>query len=77
MLEFGTGCLKITPAHDQNDKLIGEKHKLEVIDILNDDATLNSLGLHYEGKDRFVVRKEITKELEEIGALVKSRNTYA
>ena len=70
-LEFGTGCLKITPAHDQNDKLIGEKHNLEVIDILNDDATLNSLGLHYEGKDRFVVRKEITKELEEIGALVK------
>jgi valyl-tRNA synthetase len=70
-IEFGTGCLKITPAHDQNDKLIGEKHKLEVIDILNDDATLNSLGLHYEGKDRFVVRKEITKELEDIGALVK------
>ena len=70
-LEFGTGCLKITPAHDQNDKAIGEKHNLEVIDILNDDATLNALGLHYEGKDRFVVRKEITKELEEIGALVK------
>ncbi len=70
-VEFGTGCLKITPAHDQNDKLIGEKHKLEVIDILNDDATLNSLGLHYEGKDRFVVRKEITKELEELGALEK------
>jgi valyl-tRNA synthetase len=70
-IEFGTGCLKITPAHDQNDKLIGERHQLEVIDILNDDATLNSLGLHYEGKDRFVVRKEITKELEELGALVK------
>lgn len=73
-LEFGTGCLKITPAHDQNDKLIGEKHGLEVIDILNDDATLNSLGLHYEGKDRFVVRKEITKELEALGALVKVEN---
>ena len=70
-IEFGTGCLKITPAHDQNDKVIGEKHNLEVIDILNDDATLNSLGMHYEGKDRFVVRKEITKELETIGALVK------
>ncbi|MEI6865366.1 valine--tRNA ligase [Flavicella sp.] len=71
-LEFGTGCLKITPAHDQNDKLIGEKHGLEVIDILNDDGSLNSLGLHYEGKDRFVVRKEIAKELEASGALVKT-----
>ncbi|GGF71986.1 valine--tRNA ligase [Wenyingzhuangia marina] len=70
-IEFGTGCLKITPAHDQNDKVLGEKHNLEVIDILNDDATLNDNGLHYKGKDRFVVRKEITKELEEIGALVK------
>jgi valyl-tRNA synthetase len=70
-LEFGTGCLKITPAHDQNDKAIGEKHGLEVIDILNDDGTLNSLGLHYEGKDRFLVRKEIAKELEVSGALVK------
>ena len=70
-VEFGTGCLKVTPAHDQNDKVLGEKHKLEVIDIFNDDATLNSFGLHYEGKDRFVVRKEITKELESLGCLVK------
>ncbi len=70
-IEFGTGCLKVTPAHDQNDKTLGEKHKLEVIDIFNDDATLNSFGLHYEGKDRFVVRKEITKELENSGCLVK------
>ncbi|SNR60092.1 valyl-tRNA synthetase [Lutibacter agarilyticus] len=70
-IEFGTGCLKVTPAHDQNDKVLGEKHNLEVIDIFNDDASLNSFGLHYEGKDRFVVRKEITKELEEIGCLVK------
>ncbi len=54
-----------------NDKALGEKHQLEVIDIFNDDATLNSFGLHYEGKDRFVVRKEITKELESKGALVK------
>ena len=69
--EFGTGCLKITPAHDQNDKVLGEKHGLEVIDILNDDATLNENGLHYRGKDRFVVRKEIAKELEEMGVLVK------
>ena len=70
-IEFGTGCLKITPAHDQNDKVIGEKHGLPVIDVLNDDATLNAHGLHYQGKDRFVVRKEIAKELDSIGVLVK------
>ncbi|MEO2053651.1 MAG: valine--tRNA ligase [Allomuricauda sp.] len=71
-IEFGTGCLKVTPAHDENDKNLGEKHSLEVIDIFNEDATLNSFGLHYEGKDRFVVRKEIVKELEEKGFLVKT-----
>jgi valyl-tRNA synthetase len=70
-VEFGTGCLKITPAHDQNDKVIGEKHALAVVDVLNDDATLNEHGLHYQGKDRFVVRKEIAKELDELGILVK------
>ncbi|PKP14430.1 MAG: valine--tRNA ligase [Bacteroidetes bacterium HGW-Bacteroidetes-3] len=70
-IEFGTGCLKVTPAHDPNDKVLGEKHQLEVVDIFNDDASLNSFGLHYEGKDRFVVRKEITKELESIGSLAK------
>jgi len=70
-VEFGTGCLKITPAHDQNDKVIGEKHGLAVVDVLNDDATLNEHGLHYQGKDRFVVRKEISKELDELGVLVK------
>ena len=69
--EFGTGCLKITPAHDQNDKVIGERHGLPVIDVLNDDATLNEHGLHYEGKDRFVVRKEISKELDSLGVLLK------
>ena len=73
-IEFGTGCLKITPAHDINDKALGEKHNLETIDIFNADASLNSFGLHYEGKDRFVVRKEITKELEEKGFLVKKEN---
>ena len=73
-IEFGTGCLKITPAHDINDKALGEKHNLETIDIFNANATLNSFGLHYEGKDRFVVRKEITKELEEKGFLVKKEN---
>jgi len=71
-LEFGTGCLKVTPAHDENDKNLGDKHKLEVIDIFNDDASLNSFGLHYQGKDRFVVRKEIAIELEEKGILVKT-----
>jgi valyl-tRNA synthetase len=71
-LEFGTGCLKVTPAHDENDKNLGDKHNLEVIDIFNDDASLNSFGLHYQGKDRFVVRKEIAKELEEKEILVKT-----
>jgi len=70
-VEFGTGCLKVTPAHDENDKNLGDKHGLEVIDILNDDATLNSFGMHYEGKDRFVVRKEIVQELESLGVLDK------
>ena len=70
-LEFGTGCLKVTPAHDMNDKTLGDKHNLEVIDIFNEDATLNSFGLHYKGKDRFVVRKEIAKELTELCALPK------
>ena len=71
-IEFGTGCLKVTPAHDINDKALGEKYSLEVIDIFNADATLNSFGLHYEGKDRFVVRKEIAKELESKGVLIKT-----
>ena len=71
-LEFGTGCLKVTPAHDENDKNLGDKHNLEVIDIFNDDASLNSFGLHYQGKGRFVVRKEISKELKEKGILVKT-----
>ncbi len=73
-LEFGTGCLKVTPAHDQNDKMLGDKHQLEIVDIFNEDATLNAEGLHYEGKDRFVVRKEFAKELEEKGFLVKVEN---
>jgi len=71
-IEFGTGCLKVTPAHDENDKALGEKHQLEVIDIFNDDASLNAFGLHYQGKDRFVVREEIAKELAEKGILVKT-----
>lgn len=70
-MEFGTGCLKVTPAHDVNDKALGEKHNLEIIDIFNEDATLNSFGLHYAGKDRFVVRDEIAKELENLGNMAK------
>lgn len=73
-MEFGTGCLKVTPAHDVNDKELGDRHNLEIIDIFNEDATLNSFGLQYEGKDRFVVREEIAKELETLGALVKVEN---
>ena len=70
-IEFGTGCLKITPAHDMNDKEIGDRHQLNVIDILNDDATLNELGLHHKGKDRVVARKDVAQELEDMGILVK------
>lgn len=73
-MEFGTGCLKVTPAHDINDKALGERHNLEIIDILNADASLNDYGLHYKGKDRFVVRKEIEVELQELGALAKVEN---
>ena len=68
-LEFGTGCLKVTPAHDENDKLLGDKYNLAVIDIFNDDATLNSHGLHYQGLNRFEVRKAIVKELDAIGLI--------
>jgi valyl-tRNA synthetase len=73
-LEFGTGCLKVTPAHDENDKILGDKHNLDVIDIFNDDASLNSFGLHYQGQDRFAVRKALAKELETLGVLVKTEN---
>ncbi|MBQ0787282.1 MAG: valine--tRNA ligase [Oceanihabitans sp.] len=70
-VEFGTGCLKVTPAHDENDKNLGDKHQLEVIDIFHEDATLNSFGLQFEGQDRFVARKNVVKELERTGVLVK------
>ena len=71
-MEFGTGCLKVTPAHDVNDKMLGDKHQLEIIDVFNDDATLSAHGMHYAGKDRFVVREEIAIELQNIGALAKT-----
>ena len=70
-MEFGTGALKITPAHDVHDYEIGLKHNLEVIDILNDDGTLNEKAQLFVGKDRFEVRKEIIPELEKAGSLLK------
>lgn len=73
-MEFGTGCLKVTPAHDENDKMLGDKHNLEVIDIFHDDATLNSYGMQYEGMDRFQARTEIVKELKEKGTLSKTED---
>lgn len=70
---FGTGCLKVTPAHDVNDYEIGLRHKLQIIDTINDDGTLNEKCElpHYVGKDRFAVRKALVKELLEAGHLVK------
>ena len=70
-LEMGTGCLKVTPAHDENDKVLGDKHKLAFIDIFNPNATLNQQGLHYEGQDRFEVRKAVVEELKAAGSLIK------
>ena len=70
-LEFGTGCLKVTPAHDVNDYMLGEKHQLKTIDIFNDDATLNEHGGRYAGMDRFAVREQIEKDLAEAGLLEK------
>jgi valyl-tRNA synthetase len=72
--EFGTGCLKITPAHDINDYTIGQKHQLEIRDVLNDDGTLNAHGLHYEGQDRFTVREAIARELADKGFLEKTED---
>ena len=71
-MEFGTGCLKVTPAHDLNDKALGEKHHLESIDIFNPNATLNSFGMGYEGMDRFDARKKVSKDLEALNFLVKT-----
>ena len=70
-IDFGTGCLKVTPAHDFNDNVLGEKHNLEVIDIFNPDGSLNQNGLHYVGQDRFLVREKIINELKEKGLFIK------
>ncbi len=69
--EFGTGCVKITPAHDPNDFEVGQRHNLEQIKVLNDDATMNSYAGKYEGMDRYECRKSMIKDLEAMGLLVK------
>ena len=69
--EFGTGCVKITPAHDPNDFEVGKRHNLEEINILNDDATVNELGGKYAGMDRYEARKAMVEDLKELGLLVK------
>jgi valyl-tRNA synthetase len=71
---FGTGCLKITPAHDINDYELGKKFNLPTIDLFNENGTLNANGLHYEGVDRFECRKRISNELQEKGYLVKTED---
>jgi valyl-tRNA synthetase len=70
-MEFGTGFLKVTPAHDVNDYVLGEKFNLEVIDIFNNDGTLNAHGLQYEGMDRFEVKEKIESDLAQLGLLEK------
>ncbi|MDR1601210.1 MAG: valine--tRNA ligase [Tannerella sp.] len=71
-IDFGTGCLKVTPAHDVNDYMLGEKYNLETVDIFNDDGTLNAHGLQYAGMDRFEVREKIEADLENAGLLEKT-----
>ena len=73
-MEFGTGALKVTPAHDMNDNMLSQKHNLEVVDILNEDGTLNEFAQIYVGEDRFEARKKLAKELEETGHIVKTED---
>ena len=73
-MEFGTGCLKVTPSHDENDYKLGEKHKLQSIDIFDEEGKVNEKGMLYIGEDRFKVRKQISKDLDEIGQLEKVEN---
>ena len=70
-INFGTGCLKVTPAHDMNDNMLGEKHGLETIDIFNDDATISEAAGMYVGMDRFAVREQIAKDLADAGLIEK------
>ena len=73
-IEFGTGALKVTPAHDENDYMLGQKHNLQIIDIFNPDGTMSKEAQLYENIDRFEVRKLIVKDLEKSGNFVKSEN---
>ena len=70
-MEFGTGVVKITPAHDPNDFMVGQRHNLEVINIMNDDATINENGGKYAGMDRYAAREAIVKDLDALGLLVR------
>ena len=70
-INFGTGCLKVTPAHDMNDNMLGQKHNLETIDIFNDDGTISEAAGMYVGMDRFAVREQIAKDLEAAGLIEK------
>ena len=73
-MDFGTGCLKVTPSHDVNDYKLGQKHKLKSIDIFDDEGRVNKNGKLYVGEDRFEVRKKITKDLDKVGQLDKVEN---
>ena len=73
-MDFGTGALKVTPAHDMNDNQLGQKHNLEIVDIFNEDGTLNAEAQIYVGEDRFAARKKIAIELEEKGFLLKTED---
>ena len=73
-IEYGTGCLKVTPAHSEKDFLIGKKHNLEIIDVFNDDASLNEHAMDFAGKDRFKVKKEIIEKLNDEGLISKIEN---
>ncbi len=68
-IKFGTGCIKVTPAHDLNDQILAEKHNLEIINIFNKDATINEKGMHYSGMDRLKVRNNVVNELNKLGKL--------
>jgi len=73
-MEFGTGALKVTPAHDVNDYEIGKRHQLEVVDVFNDDGTMSNAAGIYPGEDRFIVRKKFAKDLENAGFILKIEN---
>ena len=70
-MEFGTGVVKITPAHDPNDFEVGNRHDLPRVNVMNEDGTMNELAGKYEGMDRFVARKAIVSDLKELGRLIK------